>query len=94
MKPNPLLTASGLAGGAALLAPVAVPSLHGIAGIAVVGLGVYATGSAVVNVAGIINEKAAELFGDGAMAVEFLKGTLFSKPAKKAPAREIPFRRQ
>ena len=39
--------AVGFAGGAALIAPVAPPVLHGIAGIAVVGLGIFAAGSLV-----------------------------------------------
>lgn len=39
--------AVGVAGGAALIAPVAPPLLHGLAGIAVVGFGVFAAGSLV-----------------------------------------------
>lgn len=46
--------AAGVAGGAALLAPVAPPLLHGLAGLAVVGLGIFAAGSLVF--------KAAEVF--------------------------------
>ena len=94
MKPNTLITATGIAGGAALLAPVAAPALHGIAGIAVVGLGLYASGTAVMNAAGMINDKATELFAAGGVPIELLKGTLFSKPVKKAPVKEIPFTRQ
>ena len=44
-------TAVGVAGGSALLAPVAVPTLHGLAGIAVVGLGIFAVGSVVCKAA-------------------------------------------
>ncbi|ASQ90155.1 hypothetical protein CHL67_03715 [Prosthecochloris sp. GSB1] len=40
-------TGAGIAGGAALIAPVAPPILHGLAGIAVVGLGVVAAGTLV-----------------------------------------------
>jgi len=41
----------GVAGGAALLAPVAPPLLHGLAGLAVVGLGIFAAGSLVFKAA-------------------------------------------
>lgn len=41
----------GVAGGAALVAPVAPPLLHGLAGIAVVGLGAFAVGSLVMKAA-------------------------------------------
>lgn len=40
--------------GTALIAPVAPPILHGIAGIAVVGLGLFAAGSLVMKAAGAI----------------------------------------
>ena len=40
--------------GTALIAPVAPPILHGIAGIAVVGLGLFAAGSLVMKVAGAV----------------------------------------
>jgi len=43
--------AVGVAGGAALIAPVAPPLLHGLAGIAVVGLGIFAAGSLVFKAA-------------------------------------------
>ncbi|MBN1279075.1 MAG: hypothetical protein JW989_04775 [Chlorobiaceae bacterium] len=43
--------AAGVAGGVALIAPVAPPLLHGLAGIAVVGLGVFAAGSLVFKAA-------------------------------------------
>ncbi|KZK75076.1 MAG: hypothetical protein A3K90_04485 [Pelodictyon luteolum] len=69
MNQNPIAaaaTAAGAAGGAALLAPVAAPALHGIAGIAVIGLGLFAAGTAVVKTAGFINEKATGLFGHSA----------------------------
>lgn len=39
----------GVAGGTALVAPIAPPILHGIAGIAVVGIGLFAAGSLVMN---------------------------------------------
>ncbi len=40
--------AVGVAGGAALLAPVGIPILHGLSGVAVVGLGLFAAGTVVV----------------------------------------------
>jgi len=53
-----LKTAAGVAGGAALIAPaapvvvpVAMPAVHGLAGIAIVGLGLFAVGSLVVKTA-------------------------------------------
>jgi hypothetical protein len=46
----------GIAGGTALIAPVAPPILHGLAGIAVVGLGLFAVGSVVKKAAGVIGE--------------------------------------
>ncbi|MBO8092388.1 MAG: hypothetical protein J7D60_03655 [Prosthecochloris sp.] len=49
-------TAVGIAGGSALIAPVAVPALHGIAGIAIVGLGAVAVGSVVYKAAGSFTE--------------------------------------
>ncbi len=88
------VTVVGLAGGSALLAPIAAPALHGIAGIAVVGLGVYATGSAVFNATRFLNEKATGLLNDGAMAVELFKGSFLSSPKPKVPAQEVPFRRK
>jgi hypothetical protein len=93
---NPVSTAAmaaGLAGGAALLAPVAVPAIHGIAGLAVAGFGFYATGSAVVSTTRMISEKATGAFNDGALVVELLRGTVQSKPEKRVPAREVPFRK-
>ena len=42
---NLVKTAVGVAGGAAILSPVGMPIVHGLAGIAVVGLGVFAAGS-------------------------------------------------
>jgi len=97
MNQNPIFTAAtavGVAGGGALFTPIAVPTLHGVAGIAVVGFGVYATGSAVFNATRFLNEKAAGILNDGAMVVELFKGTVFSNPKPKVPAREVPFRRQ
>ncbi|TLU51967.1 MAG: hypothetical protein FDX12_03610 [Chlorobium sp.] len=40
---------------AVLLAPVAVPILHGLSGIAVVGLGLFAAGTAVVKVVNVFS---------------------------------------
>jgi len=62
-QPNPadmVKNTVGIAGGAALLAPaapLAPPILHGLAGIAVVGVGLFAAGSLVM--------KAAEALGLG-----------------------------
>ena len=42
---NLVKTAVGVAGGAAILSPVGMPIVHGLAGIAVVGMGVFAVGS-------------------------------------------------
>ena len=60
---NMMKTAVGVAGGAALIAPaapvvapVALPVLHGLAGIAVVGLGIFAVGSLVVKAAGALGD--------------------------------------
>ncbi|WP_157098305.1 hypothetical protein [Chlorobaculum limnaeum] len=97
MNQNPItttVTAVGLAGGAAFLAPVAAPAIHGIAGFAVVGLGVYATGSAVFNATRFLNEKATGILNDGAMVVELIKGSVLSNSRPKAPAKEVPFRRK
>jgi len=59
---NMVKTAIGVAGGAALIAPaapvvvpVAMPAVHGLAGIAVVGLGIFAIGSLVVKGAGALS---------------------------------------
>lgn len=96
MNQNPITTAAsavGVVGGAIALAPVAVPTLHGIAGIAVIGLGVYATGTAVYNANSFLSEKASGLFNDGATVMELLKESVFSKPKSKEPAKPIPFNR-
>lgn len=97
MNQNPVsaaATAVGIAGGAALLAPVAVPSIHGIVGLAFVGFGIYATGSAVASATRLIGEKATEVFNNGAMVVEMLRGSVLSKPEARVTAKEVPFRRQ
>ncbi|NTW46566.1 MAG: hypothetical protein HGB16_00305 [Chlorobaculum sp.] len=97
MNQNPITTtvaAVGVAGGGALLAPVAAPALHGIAGIAVVGLGIYATGSAIFNATRFFNENATGILNDGAMVVELIKGSVLSNSRPKAPAKEVPFRRK
>jgi len=49
-------TAVGVAGGTALLGPVALPVVSGLAGIAVVGVGIFAVGSLVVKAAGSLKE--------------------------------------
>jgi hypothetical protein len=87
-------TAVRVAGGDALLAPVAAPALHGIAGLAVVGFGVYATGAAVFNATRFFSEKATGILNDGAMAVELFKGSFLSSPRPKVPAKEVPFMRK
>jgi hypothetical protein len=46
----------GIAGGSALIAPIAPPILHGIAGIAVIGLGLFAAGSLVMKATGSIRD--------------------------------------
>jgi hypothetical protein len=51
---NIVKTAVGVAGGSALVAPVAMPVLHGLTGIAVVGVGIFAVGSLVIKTAGAI----------------------------------------
>jgi hypothetical protein len=50
---NILKTAVGI-GGSALVAPVAIPVLQGLAGIAVVGAGIFAVGTIVMKTAGAI----------------------------------------
>jgi hypothetical protein len=42
---NMLKTAAGVAGGALLFSPLGMPILHGVAGVAVIGLGIFAAGS-------------------------------------------------
>ncbi|NTU58343.1 MAG: hypothetical protein HGB00_05410 [Chlorobiaceae bacterium] len=44
-------TAIGVAGGAALFSPVGMPIVHGIAGLAVAGLGIFAAGTIVMKAA-------------------------------------------
>jgi len=95
MSHNPIAStaaALGIAGGAALLAPIAAPTLHGIAGIAVVGLGVYASGSAVINATSLLNGKAIEILSEGAHAAGFIKAAILSKPKPKVQAKEVPFK--
>lgn len=53
---NMVKTAVGVAGGSVLFAPVAVPTLHGLAGVAVVGLGIFAVGSLALKAAGALGE--------------------------------------
>lgn len=57
-QPTPVkvvTTAVGVAGGSALIAPVAMPVLHGLAGIAVVGFGFFAVGSLAFKAVGALN---------------------------------------
>ncbi|NHQ60714.1 hypothetical protein G9409_08995 [Chlorobium sp. BLA1] len=53
---NLVKTAVGVAGGTVLIAPVALPVFSGLAGIAVVGVGIFAVGSLAVKAAGAIKE--------------------------------------
>ncbi len=46
-KEKTIKNAVGVAGGAVLLAPVGIPILHGLFGVAVVGLDLFAAGSLV-----------------------------------------------
>jgi hypothetical protein len=48
---NLVKTAVGVAGGAALFSPVGMPIVHGLAGLAVAGLGIFAAGTIVVKAA-------------------------------------------
>ena len=64
VNPNNMTKAAIGIGGAALVSPalpvalpVAIPVLHGLAGIAVVGLGIFSVGSLVVKATGILNSK-------------------------------------
>ncbi|MBN1928791.1 MAG: hypothetical protein JW764_04565 [Chlorobiaceae bacterium] len=52
---NVLKTAAGVAGAGALLSPVGIPILQGLAGIAVVGVGIFAAGTAVMKVGEMIS---------------------------------------
>ncbi len=45
----------GVAAPAVLLAPVAVPVLHGLSGLAVVGLGLFAAGKVVTKTVRVLN---------------------------------------
>jgi hypothetical protein len=53
---NTVTKVVGIAGGTALIAPIAPPILHGIAGIAVIGLGLFAAGSLVMKATQSIKE--------------------------------------
>jgi len=48
---NMVKTAVGVAGGAALFSPVGMPIVHGLAGLAVAGLGIFAAGTIVMKTA-------------------------------------------
>ena len=52
---NVLKTAATVAGAGALLSPAGFPILQGIAGIAVVGLGIFAAGTAAMKVGEMIS---------------------------------------
>lgn len=86
-------TVLGIAGGAVLLAPIAAPTLHGIAGIAVVGMGVCTTGSALINATNFLSDTATGIMTDGENVAGLLKETLLSKQKKRITAKEIPFKR-
>ncbi len=58
----------GVAGGSALIAPIAPPLLHGIAGIAVIGIGLFAAGSLVMKASESVSE-----FGRGIKPKEVKK---------------------
>ncbi|WP_449258661.1 hypothetical protein [Chlorobium limicola] len=95
MLQNPLASAAaalGIAGGAALLAPVAAPTLHGLAGIAVVGFGVYASGSTLVNAKNFLGETASGILAEGTNAAGLIKDALRTKPRPGNPVKEIPFK--
>ncbi|MEI7708375.1 MAG: hypothetical protein WCI90_08910 [Chlorobium sp.] len=64
LNPNNLTKAAIGIGGAALVSPalpvalpLAIPLLHGLAGIAVVGLGLFSAGSLVGKAVGVLNSK-------------------------------------
>jgi len=64
LNPNNMTKAAIGIGGAVLIPPalpvalpVAIPLLHGLAGVAVVGLGIFSVGSLVAKAAGVINSK-------------------------------------
>lgn len=86
-------TAVWIAGGSALFVPVALPAIHGIAALALVGFGVYATGSAVISATRLIGQKPTGVFSDGAKVVKLLTATALSKPKPPVSAQEVPFRR-
>ena len=61
---NLIKNAAGIAGGAALIAPIAPiapPLIHGLAGIAVVGLGVFAAGALLLKGAEALKETGGQL---------------------------------
>ncbi len=61
---NMFKNAVGVAGGAALIAPIAPiapPLIHGLAGIAVVGLGIFAAGALILNGAEALKETGGQL---------------------------------
>ncbi|NTU54088.1 MAG: hypothetical protein HGA97_10395 [Chlorobiaceae bacterium] len=97
LNQNPVtsaVTAVGIVGGAALLAPLAVPALHGLAGLALVGFGVYATGSAVKSATGLIGGKTKGILSNGATGADRIKTEVLSKPEARVTATEVPFSRQ
>ncbi|NTW55794.1 MAG: hypothetical protein HGB20_01965 [Chlorobiaceae bacterium] len=61
---NMIKNAAGAAGGAALIAPIAPiapPLIHGLAGIAVVGLGIFDTGALILKGAEALKETGGQL---------------------------------
>ena len=52
---NMVKTAIGVAGGAVLFSPICMPIIHGLAGIAVSGLGIFSVGSLAFKVIGAIS---------------------------------------
>jgi hypothetical protein len=52
---NLVKTAVGVAGGAALFSPMGMPIMHGLAGIAVAGLSIFAVGSLAFKAVGAIS---------------------------------------
>ncbi|TCD47134.1 hypothetical protein [Chlorobium sp. N1] len=52
--PEPNLKNVAGAAGTALLLPLGMPIVHGVAGLAVAGLGIFAAGTAVTKVAGAV----------------------------------------
>lgn len=52
---NVMKTVVGVAGGAALLSPIGMPIVHGLAGLAVAGLGIFTVGSLAFKAIGAVS---------------------------------------